>query len=248
MTDNMARRVIGDLGIGSLFLLDARILDLGCGIGGTARLLAGLYAGVRVTGRSHDLQPPGRDCARPDYGRRPIRPRHVRGRRLYRPADAARGRAMGAFSIESVCHAPAPDKAEFVREAARILKPGGRRWWWTASGPSSRPLYPLLERAYDHWRAGSEVPGLGPHPPLRARSQGQRVPRAEDRGRLLAGRALDGVRGAQGVRPGPRSGWRRGGSCPFRQDSTEWMIGFSAAFLGLNKHAFGYYAVSATRA
>jgi hypothetical protein len=28
----------------------------------------------------------------------------------------------------------------------------------------------------------------------------------------------------------------------------EWMVGFSAAFLGLNKHRFGYYRVSATRA
>jgi hypothetical protein len=34
---------------------------------------------------------------------------------------------------------------------------------------------------------------------------------------------------------------------PFRQDSKEWLIGFSAAFLGLKKHAFGYYTVSATR-
>ena len=109
MTDNMARRVIGDLGIGSRIPADARILDLGCGIGGTARLLAGLYPGVPGH-RRHDLQPPGRDCARPDDGRRPIRPRHVRGRRLYRPADAARVGGWGVLNRECLSCAPPPTR------------------------------------------------------------------------------------------------------------------------------------------
>ena len=55
---------------------------------------------------------------------------------------------------------PAPDKADFVTEAARILKPGGRLVVADGFRTSSRPLYPLLERAYDHWRAGWKVPGL----------------------------------------------------------------------------------------
>lgn len=33
----------------------------------------------------------------------------------------------------------------------------------------------------------------------------------------------------------------------FRKDRHEWIVGFSAAFLGLNKHQFGYYLVRATR-
>ncbi len=32
----------------------------------------------------------------------------------------------GAMAIESSCHAPGADKAAFVREAARLLAPGGR--------------------------------------------------------------------------------------------------------------------------
>ena len=34
----------------------------------------------------------------------------------------------------------------------------------------------------------------------------------------------------------------------FSRDNREWMVGFSAAFLGLNKHRFGYFTVTATRA
>src|SRR5215470_1854337 len=43
MTDAMTRQVIAQLGIGRHVPVDGTILDLGCGIGGTARMLARAY-------------------------------------------------------------------------------------------------------------------------------------------------------------------------------------------------------------
>src|SRR5262245_66030678 len=52
MTNRMAERVIADLGIGRQLPRDATILDLGCGIGGTARMVARRHPKASVIGVS----------------------------------------------------------------------------------------------------------------------------------------------------------------------------------------------------
>src|SRR5262249_34681151 len=50
VTDAMTRQVIARLGVGHQVPADGTILDLGCGIGGTARMLARAYPQIKVIG------------------------------------------------------------------------------------------------------------------------------------------------------------------------------------------------------
>lgn len=99
----------------------ARVLDAGCGLGGTALWLAEAR-GARVLGVGLSE----RQIAR---ARRAARERGLADRVAFAVADfAAVPEPDGAFdaviAIESLCHAP--DKAPFFAEAARLLGPGGR--------------------------------------------------------------------------------------------------------------------------
>lgn len=97
------------------------VLDAGCGVGGTAVWMASHYD-VRVTGitivPSHIKR--ARDWARKNKTFNPVK---------FELADYADTGFKGSsfdkvFGIESVCHAPV--KSEFLREAYRLLKPGGK--------------------------------------------------------------------------------------------------------------------------
>ncbi|MCR9144142.1 MAG: methyltransferase domain-containing protein [bacterium] len=105
------------------------ILDAGCGLGTPARAAARRFANANVTGISivpwqieqarsralADFADPNDRAAAPRFERMDFT-------RTDFP-DAAFDRVYG---IESVCHAPGLDKGDFLTEAARILKPGGR--------------------------------------------------------------------------------------------------------------------------
>jgi ubiquinone/menaquinone biosynthesis C-methylase UbiE len=98
-----------------------RVLDAGCGVGGTGLWLASRH-GVTVHGvnvqPAHLREARARASAQAD------------GRRLTFSAQdfTAMALADAAFDVvwalESLCHAA--DKAGFVREACRVLRPGGR--------------------------------------------------------------------------------------------------------------------------
>ncbi|SDH50959.1 cyclopropane-fatty-acyl-phospholipid synthase family protein [Variovorax sp. OV700] len=100
------------------------VIDLGCGAGATARTLVSddpsLYA---VTVTNVPVQNSIAVRLDADAG--------VADRMAHIEADYTRtglptAKADGAWAVESACYASGTSKADFVREAARLLKPGAR--------------------------------------------------------------------------------------------------------------------------
>ena len=114
---NVNRFVADELGLPR----GSRVLDAGCGVGGTSLFLA----------ERHGLKPVGVSLSREQL----VRARRFanRSKAEHRPQFALADYAHtgfpsasfdGIFAIESACHAPS--KLEFLREARRLLRPGGR--------------------------------------------------------------------------------------------------------------------------
>jgi tocopherol O-methyltransferase len=117
------------------------VCDLGCGYGGTARLLADVYA-CRVTGVTNSRAQYERAAAH-SASRGPA-PRYV-----LRPWEE-NGLASGSFdaviAIESLSHVS--DKAHAFAECARVLRPHGRLVisdWIAPEAPGSLQVRLLLE-------------------------------------------------------------------------------------------------------
>ncbi len=100
------------------------LLDMGCGVGASMRYLAKKYQGLSIcgitivpwqirkgktlncqAGLDHRLEITAGDFTNTNFQNMSF--------------DAA-------YAIESACHAPGPAKTPFIKEAFRILKPGGR--------------------------------------------------------------------------------------------------------------------------
>ena len=100
------------------------VVDLGCGAGATARTLVGDHPSLfAVTVTNVAVQ--NRIAVRLDAGA------GVADRVAHIEADYTRtglptAQADGAWAVESACYASGTAKADFVREAARLLKPGAR--------------------------------------------------------------------------------------------------------------------------
>jgi SAM-dependent methyltransferase len=121
----------------------ARILDVGCGVGGPAMQVA-RYAGVHVTGVN--ISPLQVAIANEKYG-------DAEGRNA---VDFVVGDAMrlpfpnesfdGAMSVEAICHVP--DKAQVYSEIGRILRPEGTFAgydWFAADGVSPEEYEEFVE-------------------------------------------------------------------------------------------------------
>jgi tocopherol O-methyltransferase len=110
----LARRVAADAGLGA----GTAVCDIGCGYGAPARLWAEEY-GASVTGFTVSE-------AQYDYARRqPVDgPAPTYRLRDFLANDLPAGRVDAAVAIESLTHIR--DSPTAVREAARILRPGGR--------------------------------------------------------------------------------------------------------------------------
>jgi cyclopropane fatty-acyl-phospholipid synthase-like methyltransferase len=130
------------------------VLDAGCGVGGSAiwlaRELGASVVGVNVV--------PG-DI---DRGRRYARRRNVDHRVTFELQDMTRtdfpdGSFDVVWAIESVCHVP--DKREFLAEARRLLKPGGRLVIADAFR-HRRPLSSADERLLRDWLSAWAVTDL----------------------------------------------------------------------------------------
>lgn len=99
------------------------ILDLGCGVGTSARQLAVSHPAVRVLGLSvspMQVELGNRSSAKAKLGER-VELREAD----YRSTTLASASVIGAYAIESACYDGA-DGAGLIREAARVLRPGAR--------------------------------------------------------------------------------------------------------------------------
>ncbi len=130
-----------------------RVLDAGCGVGGSSLWLA-KERGAEVVGIT---LAPGQVAKARGYARRRLVER-VR----FEVADfTATPFPAGSFdviwAVESVCHAPR--KAAFYQEAARLLRPGGRVVVadFVRAG---RPLDSTGERLLHEWLTGWAVPDI----------------------------------------------------------------------------------------
>jgi tocopherol O-methyltransferase len=131
-----------------------RVLDAGCGVGGSSLWLA-QKRGAQVVG----ITPVASQVAR---ARRFAARHKLTDRVRFEQADyTCTPFAPASFdvvwSIESLCHAP--DKAAFYREAARLLRPGGRLVV-AEYIRAARPLDAAGELLLHEWLDGWAIPDL----------------------------------------------------------------------------------------
>ncbi|MES2941472.1 MAG: methyltransferase domain-containing protein [Pseudomonadota bacterium] len=127
----------------------ARLADLGCGAGATARTI--------VRHRRHTIV----DAVTL------VSAQIVQGAALneaaalhnevrfhladYAYTDLASAAYDGVYALESACHASGPGKRALVHEAARLLKPGGTLVIADALRRNAKPLPSLVNRIYQLW-------------------------------------------------------------------------------------------------
>jgi len=134
MIDEMTLQVLARLERGGHRL--ARLADLGCGAGGPAAVILRARPTLRLDGVT--LLPEQVALARAAAGRHGVGARATFHAADYTATRLSAGMFDGAMAIESACHAPGADKLGFVREAARLLAPGGRLV--VADGFLKRPM------------------------------------------------------------------------------------------------------------
>ena len=136
------------------------VLDAGCGVGGTALWLAARY-GVRVIGVN--VQPAHLRDARARALRHPAGTRVRFSAQDFTELAIRSDTVDVVWALESVCHAQ--DKASFVREAYRVLRPGGRLMIADFFLPGSA-LTPQEQSHMREWTAGWALPSLAVVPDL----------------------------------------------------------------------------------
>ena len=112
-----------------------RVLDLGCGTGGLALLIARLHPGVEVVGVDPDAHALARARRKAERAGVAIRLDEAFGDTL--PYEAAAfDRVLSAFVLH---HLPAEEKVKTLREVRRVLAPGGALHLLDFGGPESVP-------------------------------------------------------------------------------------------------------------
>jgi MPBQ/MSBQ methyltransferase len=129
----------------------ARVADLGCGAGASARHLASLHKSTTVHAITcvpeQIAQGQALNQAWVAEGR--IAPKAIEFHcKDYTATGLPSGQYNAAYAIESDCHCPGAGKAALVDEAARLLKPGGRFVIADAMLRHSKPLPFLVARLY----------------------------------------------------------------------------------------------------
>jgi MPBQ/MSBQ methyltransferase len=102
----------------------ARLLDMGCGLGATARHAAARYPAARVTGIS--IVPLQIDRARELSAASIAAGRVTFAVGDYQATQFESQSFDGVYALESSCHAAGAAKERLLREAHRVLRPGGR--------------------------------------------------------------------------------------------------------------------------
>jgi SAM-dependent methyltransferase len=151
MLAQMNREVLDRLDLDSA--AGGHILDLGCGLGATARFAAKTMPNVRVSGVTIVPWQVEQAAALNRGAETNGRVNVVHGD--YTAVPFAAGTFDGAYALESSCYAPGFGKEPLIDEAYRILKPGARfvvadaflkteRWM----DPFSRACYAALCRCW----------------------------------------------------------------------------------------------------
>lgn len=134
---------------------DGTVLDLGCGVGSSARQLARMRPNARVLGLT--VTP-----SQVEVGNAMTRAAGLRERveligADYRAIPHIDGSAIGAYAIESACYDPEGGEG-LIREAARVLEPGARLV--VADAFRRRSLPRGAQACQDNMAAGWVLPGL----------------------------------------------------------------------------------------
>lgn len=144
MLDQMNQEVLHRLDLGNTPL--PMVLDAGCGLAATSRFMAkkrpdAFFYGVTITPWQIEMAEQKNHAAglserisllRADYHHLPV----------------ASGSFDAAFAVESACYAEGKDKGKFIREMARLLRPGGKLVVTDGFLRTSRPLPRPLEFIY----------------------------------------------------------------------------------------------------
>lgn len=151
MVEQLSADVIDRLALAS----PGTVVDLGCGVGSSARLLARRSPSIQVIGLSLS-------AAQIDLGNRLTRQAKLHERvelRVadYRETELANASMIGAYAIESACY-DLEHGGGLIREAARILGPGARL---VVADAFRRRRLPRLARALERkMSVGWALPGL----------------------------------------------------------------------------------------
>ncbi|MCZ8254200.1 MAG: methyltransferase domain-containing protein [Polaromonas sp.] len=222
----------------------ARLADLGCGAGATARAI--------VKARKHSTVDAVTLVARQIVqGTQHNQAAALHNQVRFHLADYVdtglrTGAYDGVYALESACHAPGADKRALVREAARLLRPGGTLVIADALRRNNKPLPAFMERIYRLWCRHWAVNELAEREALHAAlaSQGFTDIRFQDISLRLAPSALQIPLFA--TRFALRELWRaRFRLSPLRRGHI--VASYAAFLLGMWLPGFGYYMVTARK-
>jgi cyclopropane fatty-acyl-phospholipid synthase-like methyltransferase len=220
------------------------LADLGCGAGATARSL--------VKNRKHCTVDAVTLVARQIVQGAQLNqaaglPNQVRFHLAdYVDTGLRAGAYDGVYALESACHAAGDDKRALVREAARLLRPGGTLVIADALRRNNKPLPGFMERIYRLWCHHWAVNELAEKQALHAAlaSHGFTDIRFQDISLRLAPSALQIPLFA--TRFALRELWRAGFRLsPLRRGHI--VASYAAFLLGMWLPGFGYYMVTARK-
>jgi cyclopropane fatty-acyl-phospholipid synthase-like methyltransferase len=122
MLEQMNAEVLARLHLDDI--AEARLLDLGCGLGATLRSFARRLPHARLLGLTRVPWQVEQARALNDAAGYGERVRVIEGD--YENTILSCGSYDGAYALESSCHAHGADKGALLAEAYRLLRPGGR--------------------------------------------------------------------------------------------------------------------------
>jgi SAM-dependent methyltransferase len=221
----------------------SRVLDMGCGVGTVARSLSKFDPASRpigITAVPSQAARAATEAARDGDTAPPI----VIGDFCSCPFPD--GSFDAVYSVESSCYAPGTSKLGFLREAARLIRPGGRLAVADAFLKSAEPACPVSRAAHRQLCELWALETLGHLDSFvdAAESVGFDDVEVED----ISTNVLPSALHAPAVMAGWAAGIALGG--PRRIDAWRWrnaLVGFPLAIFATDTTAGGYYIISATR-
>ncbi len=222
----------------------ALLADLGCGAGATARAMATNRKLTTVDAVTLVAQQIVQGVALNQAAALPNQVRfHLAD---YVETGLKTAAYDGVYALESACHAPGAGKPALVREAVRLLKPGGTLVIADALRRNDKPLPGFMDRIYRLWCRNWAVGELAEKSALKAalESEGLTEIRFQEISLRLAPSALQIPLFA--TRFAFRELWRaRFRLSPLRRGHI--VASYAAFLLGAWLPGFGYYIITARK-